>query len=304
MSSAPSPARRRSSTTAVLPFGAILLAVLSTLGAYGTVFWDRTQPTPHSEESAAELARFVGTFPPERGPDGLQWQWMKSTASIAVRGRGKYWLAFRALSLDRPRSLLVAEPQKTVSIRVAPTPMTEILGPFIVVGSRQLSLAARPGARRATKVDKRQVSIFLTTPLLSRDPAAALPGSGFAGSELDRRGVPFTWLSQDGHLDLVASPPTHAVWLSFAAMSPRRRLLIVESQGFRRIISRTVIPGDGKNHAVALGPITLVGRRSTLIMRADPGPERIGSDPRSLSIRLTRFQVAARRPALTMGAPR
>jgi hypothetical protein len=297
-------APRRVPTAALLATAAVLLAVLTTLAAYGTVSRDEKSGSSPVGRPSAESVRLVGTFPRERGPEGLQWQWMSDSAQLIIHGRGQYWLAFRAQSLGRPRTLSLSSPGQNIELRVTGTPTTQIIGPVMIFGNGRLVLSARPRARRATKLDKRRLAIFLSSPTLVRTAAAALPGVGFFQREVDARGVPFMWLSQNGRLDLISTASTRQVWLSFAAMSRLRRILIVADLSSGRRVGRIAIPGDGRDHSVILGPINLVGRRALLLVSVQPGPGPVGSDPRALSVRITGLNVATDRPVANVVPPR
>jgi hypothetical protein len=297
-------ARRSVPTAALLAGAAVLLAILTTIAAYGTVSQNGTTRSSHVDRPPGESAQFIGTFRPEKGPEGLSWQWMKDTGQLVVRGRGQYWLALRAQSLGRPRTLSVTSSTQKIELRVKAKPATELVGPLMIFGNQRFALTARPRAQRATKVDKRRLAMFLSSPTLVRTPAAALPGSGFFERERDASGAPFMWLSQDGRVDLIAIATVRQVWFSFLAMSPLRRILTVDNLSSSRRVGRVAVPGDRRNHTVTVGPIGLVGRRAALVIRAEPGPKRIGSDPRALSVRVMGLTVATRSPVAGPVPPR
>jgi hypothetical protein len=275
----------------IVPTGAIVLAVLVALGAYGTASRDRAARSPRNDAEPRESARFDDTFPAELGPEGLQWQWMKGRAQLVVHGQGRYWVAFKALSFRRARRLSLMIPHHELVVRVTTAPTAKIMGPLVISGTQQFALRARPGPRRHRGLDKRRLAIFLSSPILARDPVAALLGLGFMRREIDANGLPFNWLGQNGHLELISRPPARRVWLSFAAMSLRRRLLTLRRLGSGRAIGRVEIPGDGVEHIITFGPVSLVNGRSSLFMRASPGPEHNGPDPRALSVRIARLHV-------------
>ena len=142
-----------------------------------------------------------GAYQPELGPFALPWIWLSDRGSLAVQnasGRPGY-VGLLAASLRRPRIVQVGDsPRRTV----ATAPRAYLIGP-LTLRAGDIPIRVTPGAERASQVDRRRTSVFLSTPVVSHMPFAAIPGKGFYPREQSdaRR---FHWMTDRGVLDLVA----------------------------------------------------------------------------------------------------
>ena len=251
------------------------------LGACGS----STAPRDKHLRSAPTLD-FATDFRPEAGPDGQEWRWVGESAGVTLRGRGSFWLAFRARSLRRKRTVYFgARNGMRLGVDVSPRPAVHIVGPFKVRRMLDLGLQPEPGPARASSVDPRYVSIFVSNMRVLTQPIAALPTVGFYRTEFDSAQRPFNWLNARGTLDVASTDPRASrFWLRFHAQSiDAARELEFRVGAVKR--STTISAANGST--VAAGPFPMSEGAAHVRVRALQPARRYGSDPRLLSVRFS-----------------
>lgn len=287
--SSPTEKRRRDRiASALVPPGALALALATVVAAYLISFTS----SPRIPTSASPLVgtatglsttpTLYGGFGREAGPEGTVGQWIGDEASIGSIGIASSWIAFRALSLRIPRTLTFSGVAgRSVAVRIRTRPAVYVVGP-LTGGS--LLLRPTPGSARASHSDPRRLSIFLSMIRAFPRPVAAIPGGGFWPTER-AGGVTFNWLRNTGVID-VAAPHmgSNAVWLEFVVRSLQQpRTLTGTSTG----AAHRLAVGTAAQ-AARLGPFPLARGRARIFLSAFPGPQSLRPDPRALSV-----QVAA-----------
>lgn len=249
--------------------------------------------------ASASSARFDGLYPLERGADGDFGQWMRNRGVLAVRGSGVLWVAVNATSWRAPRTLSVRRQGRVLSAMRVPThPVTLFLGPLAVRGATRLALEPVGGAQPAPAGDSRRLSIFLGSPVVSRQPVAAFPRKGFWPTETASDGTRIRWLRQSGVLEVVSAPSISRAWLLFDAASDRRRTLRVADAAGRAIGPALALAAGLQPRHFAVGPFPLTRGRAPLSLQARPGPRSPGGkDRRPLSVLFSHVQVSATPPA-------
>jgi hypothetical protein len=121
-------------------------------------------------------------------------------------------------------------------------------------------------------------------------PQVTVPGQGFNELELDADGSPAHWMIQDGFVEV--DNPTAAADLELAAKGfsahKRRRLDLIAGDG--SVLASVQVPTN--DETIRIGPFRLPKGKHTLRLRADPGPEPLGSsDPRLASVFLSPIDV-------------
>jgi len=222
-----------------------------------------------------------GAYQPERGPFGLPWVWLSDQGSLAVQnasGRIGY-VGVLATSLRRPRAVRIGgSPQRFIGT----APRAYLIGPFRLI-SGAISIRVSPGADRVSPADPRRTSVFLSTPVVSRMPFAAIPTRGFYPAEQadDRR---FNWMTERGVLDLVAPPAVDrvaAVRLRMWSATPRS----VRIERADAATSKTVSLAARRVQSVVVGGIQMRSGRGRLILSTEaPTPSR--RDSRRLALQL------------------
>lgn len=269
------------------PIGMVVLAAAAFAAAWATSSQD--SPEDQSERPAARL-ELSGTFPGEQGPDALTWMWMGDFAVVDVTGHGRFWLGFRALSIKRPRALVLSRSgRKTLQVMVGTAPRTHLVGPIEVSGHEAIGLRPRPPASTASGRDRRELSVFLSSLRLSPRPVAALPGSGFWSGETGTRGALFNWLrDDDGTIELrAAHASSDRAWISFSAVSiARGRTLTIRGRGTVEEIQVRTTP-----RRFTVGPYRLLRSAARLRVSVSPGAGSYGADPRELSVRISSLEA-------------
>jgi hypothetical protein len=265
--------------------GALALAAAAIVGAYATSH--RTTSVPAQTGVGAVAASesdtapaLLGAFPAEPGPEGTVGQWVGDAASVTVADFQRSWIAFRAASLRRPRTLtMVPSSGPRLTVRIGTRPALYVVGPF---REGVVSLLPRPRAAVASPHDPRQVSVFVSALRTYPRPLAALPGAGFWGVE-SAQGVSFNWLRDDGVVD-VYSPGVNAgpIWLTFVGRSlgEDRTLTVSSGQTTRRV--RVGMSA----RLIRIGPFPLARGQARLLLSPSPGARRYPGDPRSLSVQV------------------
>jgi hypothetical protein len=276
---------RRRMTTLVVPYAALLLAVVAIAATYVT-----SKRIPPSVPRAAAtvvpggpVVTLNGAFPLEAGPGGTGGQWIGDVASLKLTGVGKAWVAFRAVSLRVGRTLTFRDRAgDQATAHIGTEPRVYLVGP-LSDGVYALHLAPRgviPSRR-----DPRHLSVFLSTPRTASRPLAALPGEGFWPNEsLD--GVTYNWLRGVGLIDVYAPRArSDLIWLTFAASSIGSRRTLIAQSGLST--HRVVVPTSSR--LIRLGPYRLVQGRARISLHTSPGPSHYGRDPRVLSVWIGRL---------------
>jgi hypothetical protein len=123
-----------------------------------------------------------------------------------------------------------------------------------------------------------------------RAPKVNVPGQGFHELERAADGSQSHWMIQDGFVEVDNPTPTVDLELAaegFSAHKPRRLDLIA---GDGSVLASTQVPTNGEK--IRIGPFQLPRGKHTLRLRADPGPEPLGSgDPRLGSVFLSPIDV-------------
>lgn len=274
----------RRKTALLAPLAALGLAAAAIGGAYATS--NRSTPaspranpgiTPTQADTAPTLQ---GAFPAEPGPEGVQGQWIGDLASVSIGGFKQSWIAFRALSLRRDRTLSVTSARgQSFATHIGVAPSVYMAGPF---PEGVISLHPAPGAVVASRGDRRRLSVFLSTLRTYPEPLAALPGAGFWGIER-APGVAFNWLRDAGVVDIYAPRTTSThIWLTFVGRSLGADRTLTASSG--QTTSRVLIGTSA--HLVRIGPFPLVHGRAHVLMSPSPGARRYAGDARPLSIQV------------------
>src|SRR2546421_8697504 len=110
LATADSAPRRKSALLA--PLAALGVAAAAIAGAYATSNRSTTAPSPTaiagvSATQAVTAPALQRAFPAEPGPEGVEGQWVGDVASATLSGLKQNWVAFRALSLRRGRTLII-----------------------------------------------------------------------------------------------------------------------------------------------------------------------------------------------------
>jgi hypothetical protein len=225
---------------------------------------------------------------------------MSDAAALEVNARGRFWVGFRASSHRQDRRLQLSGPGAETYLDVrAERPSVYVAGPFATGNASRYRLQVRavPAARRASRRDVRRLSVFLSTPRVSRSPFAALPGRGFYPSETEVDGSPFNWLRQDGRIDVAsASPRSTVAWIRFRARSIDRARQ-VDVRGAARTWRFTAPPFTSPPREIVIGPIELRDGRASVVLRSTTPPRRYGADTRALSVSVSRLEVLDGPPA-------
>lgn len=289
----PVPASENRRHTIVATIGAslaVVLAVIAIVAAY--VISLRSSPgeqgsptTPALQRTAYPAPTLSGVFPPEPGPDGQEWQWLGSKATLTLNDRQPGWLAFRALSLSRPRILSVRSPSgQRFAARIGTRAQIVVIGPL---ASGAMILRPHPSGMIASPRDHRRLSIFLSMLRVFAGPVVALPGEGFWPTE-GGSGLPFNWMGGHGVIDVYdARARVSSVWLTFDAASIGEVRTLVAQSGRSR--ERILVPIVSR--LVELGPFRLSKGRARILLRTSPGAARYGGDLRLLSVRVAELAV-------------
>jgi hypothetical protein len=271
--------------TPVVPYAALLLAIVAIAAAYVTS--KRVPPSvprpPGPVVPAYPAVTLNGAFPLETGPGGTGGQWIGDVASMRLTGISKAWVAFRAVSLRVGRTLTFRDPAgEQATAHIGTEPRVYLIGPL---SEGVYALRPTPGGVIPSARDPRHLSVFLSTPRTVSRPLAALPGEGFWPNE-SVHGVTYNWLRGVGAIDVYA---LHAradlIWLTFVASSiGSRRTLIAQSGPSAH---RVVVPTSSR--LIRLGPYRLVHGRARISLHTSPGPSRYRVDPRMLSVWIGRL---------------
>jgi hypothetical protein len=274
--------RRRPSTPALLPFAAVLLAIVAIVAAYLISRRDSRSPTglPAAAVPAYPELALDGADPLEIGPYGAEWQWIGDIASMKVTGVNRAWVEFRALSLRFNRTLAFRGPAgELVAAHIGTQPRVYVVGPL---SSGIFVLHSTPASSVASRRDSRRVSVFLSDLRVLPRPLAALPGEGFWPTE-SVDGMTFNWLGGTGVIDVYA-PRTrvNSIWLTFVATSIGQQRTLIAQSG--QSTHKIVVPISSR--FIRLGPFRLVRGKTRVFLRTSPGPNRYGGDPRLLSVHI------------------
>lgn len=292
-------AARQRKLAVLTPLAALGLAAVAIGGTYLTSGQSTRSRSKSAISAASAQANATataptmrGAFPVEHSPAGTEGRWIGDVASVKLVGLKRSWLAFRALSLRRSRTLMFAASHGAhIAVRIGARPGLYVVGPF---PEGAVSLHPTPGSAVASPRDRRRLSVFLSTLRAFPSPVAALPGSGFWDVELVH-GLVFNWLRGTGAVD-VYSPRTQTghIWLTFIGRSVGEKRTLIASSG--RMTSQALVTTSP--HLISLGPFRLVGGRVRVLLRASPGPRRYGADPRLISVEVA--QLAAHTSATGM----
>jgi hypothetical protein len=270
----------------LVPVAAGALGLAALVAAYATLS-DPSERDQSDESARAPAVELDGAYGPETGSDGFPWQWIRDDADLVVSRSGLFWVGFRAQSFRQARTLELRDKSgRSVTTQVPPTPVVRILGPFRSNDRTTVRIRPRPGASPAPPPDTRRLSVFLSMPTLSPEPAIVLPASGFWPRETESSGQQFSWLKSRGQLEVRATPGVNEVAVSATIQTAgeRTRRVTVTSSGPQGT-SATVVAGT-RPRRVDLGVLRLQRGRGTLELVSEPGPSRIGQDPRELSVRI------------------
>ena len=269
-----------------------MLGVVAVAGAYGTLRDPKATHNADARRGAKAVLRLSGAFGAEIGPDGHTWRWIGSRAGLELNGEGRRWLAFRAKSLNRTRTLTVRDGQVVVGrFRLPVVSKSVLLGPIDVTGGRALHLIVSPGAEPAPGRDRRELAVFFSDISVSRIPFAALPGRGFWPRETTKLEGPFNWLARTGRVAILTPRALARVRLRFSAVSAGgiSRTLVVTRSG--ELLRTVTVPAD-KPVDVDLPSIEVTGGRGHVRLSSNPGPQRYGNNRRALSVKITRLRAS------------
>jgi len=260
---------------------ATVVGVIAVAGAYMASSGRNADLTPPNKGSTiAPLLLVGGAYRLEVGPFALPWTWLGDRGTLVVRGAagGTSYIAFRAMSNQRRRTVRIGgAPSKVVDL----LPRAYLAGPLKLVGD--IPIRVSPSAERASKKDRRRVSVFVSTPVAVRTPFAGLPGKGFYPEERSA-GRRFNWMSERGVLDLVgriAANGSANVRLVLWAPA-ERRVIVARSDGGTR---RTVLVRAGRPKTVVIDAVRMRAGHGRLILRT-AGTVRSRDDSRRLSLQL------------------
>jgi hypothetical protein len=290
-------------TSYVAPFAAVSLSIVAIVGVY--VISLRSPPTgtgprpatalrqsPYPLRDLAHTVALKGAFPPERGPDGASWQWIGDTAAISLADFKQSWLAFRAQSLGRTRTLsLDGLSGQRLAAHVGTRPEVYSIGPL---SEGAFILVPTPPSSVASARDPRRVSVFLSMLRTQPSSTVAVPGAGFWATE-SNDGAASNWLRENGVIDVYsAAVDTASIWLTFEATSVGQPRTLLVRDG--RSIERVVVPITTQR--IRLGPFPVTNRRAHILVQTTPGPDRYGGDPRLLSVRVSQLTAHTSRTGM------
>jgi hypothetical protein len=283
------PGVRSGLCTWTIPGLAVGLAATSVVALYLTGSPPGSDPRPASPMKAR--VTFQSEYPVEPSFEGRRWRWMRDSGRLVVRGEGRYWLAFRAMSLSEPRMLTAraADNSTGFRVRVSPRPEWHVIGPVDLAGRLSLRLTPDPPARQGPGRDSRRLSVYIASPRVSTANAFALPGENFWSREGEPGATGFRWLRQDGSVEIVASNPrAELAWLSVVAQSHRiTRSLRITPEGPHQQTFKFSVAAGSRPRSFTVGPIRLRAGRAHATFSATPGPGKAApGDARQISIRI------------------
>lgn len=250
--------------------------------------------TALTDEGTATL---TGTYGMEPGPDGTGWRWLQPGATLAVRGPGRRWIAFRALANRTTRSLRLdpaTGPART--IRVTPRNEAFVIGPVDIGDSTTFEIVVSGGPTQGNPGDERDLSVFLSPPIVADAPVVVIPGKGFFWPEQTAAGASFRWLGTRGLMDVHTDLPIDGdviVSAKLVAGGGIDRSLTASAGG----VSETVeVTGDSTSGEHRFGPFPLRDGRLRIRLRASPGAAPISDDTRRLAIQVADLEAQVASP--------
>ncbi len=272
---------------AVVGVLALTGGVLASLSGGDDVPRGTTATTPEIVALPSPLT-VSGAYAPEPGTSGRQWVWLRDRGAFvgSEASASAPYLAFRALSLRSARTLTVGG----TAVKLGTRPQSYIVRPRTSRG-RRVPLTVSPGPAQVSAADRRKVSAFLTGAVASTKPNFALPGQGFFDQETDARGT-FYWMGTKGTVDLISSgrPSKDGAKVRFVVWSPAPRTVLVRRQGDDGDDDVRVLVPAGRDTAIEVDDVALVGGRRQLLLTTDGGSS-TSADPRKLSIQLRSAQL-------------
>ena len=278
-----SPRRPRLSPNVTSALAAALGALAIAGGYLGSTAENPLPPdAPRASTPVADSNAVVrGAYAPELGPFALPWIWLSDRGSFFVQNASDRtgYIGFLGASLRRPRTVRAGN---SPSVRVDLLPRSYLIGPLRLTPG-DVPIRVSPRAERASSADSRRVSVFLSSPVVSHEPFAAIPGKGFYPAEQASDGH-FSWMTERGVLELVAPPALDGVAVIRVRMwSPTRRRVRLERVDVSS--SKTVSLVARRVHSVVVGGIRMrSGRGRLTLTTVTAGPR--GRDSRRLSLRL------------------
>lgn len=253
------------------------------------------KPAPVTTDSRA-LAQLVTDNPREQSSDGQQFRWLSRRGLLTLKASapGRFWVAFRARSLGRPRRLeLRSRAGQTLSRVIQPRIAPYIVGPVKLDSRLAFTASALPGPQRASAADPRRLSIALQSVHVTPTRLAAFASVGFYPDE-EFGGRVFNWLNQRGQLIVAGPASARRAWIQVALSSIKgTRSVRFTGPGLDTVATA---PEQPTLRQVVLGPIALRHGRVSLQVVAQQKPVRLGVDDRLLSIQINDVRVYDRQP--------